>query len=503
MNTWGGGYVTDITYMTGYYRQQAPALMALACQLGGVVSPMPGPDDPVSYLELGCGQGFGAMLQAASNPHWTVTAIDFNPAHIAAARAWAAEAELPNITFLEADLSTLAEDPASAAVPEADFVSMHGVWSWVPPAVQAGIVRLLRAKVKPGGAVHVSYNALPAWGAALGMQRALRESGRRLATRSDRQAEEGMKLVSELLKADALQFRRVPWVTSLIERMSTMPTQYLAHEYMNENWAPCFLGDVASAFAEAKLEWVSVGQLVENFPDLMLTDEQRAIAQRFDDPLLRELVKDCCVERSLRHDVFVRGARRISPAARDAALLDVRIATNIKPKDMPFEAEMPAGRASLSQGFYGPIMEALVDGPKRVGDLLSLPMVEGKRNNPAELIGMLVGMDLAEPSLRTDPAPAPEALRFNRVAANSLLRTENPGRPVAAASRMLGTGAPCTLFDLFVMHRVIDGESADRIEAWVDTLGSNADAEARDKLRQVLDKALHERLPILRAAGVF
>ena len=197
MSGWGGGYVTDITYMTGYYRQQSPAMMTLACLLGGVASPMPGPDDPVSYLELGCGQGFGALVLAASNPHWKVTAIDFNPAHVAAARAWAAEAAIDNITFLEADLSTLAEDAGAAAVPEADFVSLHGVWSWVPSAVQAGIVRLLGRKVKPGGAVHVSYNSLPAWGAALGMQRILRDCGLRLAARSDRQAEEGLKVVKD------------------------------------------------------------------------------------------------------------------------------------------------------------------------------------------------------------------------------------------------------------------------------------------------------------------
>ena len=42
MSGWGGGYVTDITYMTGYYRQQSPALIALACLLGGVASPLPG-----------------------------------------------------------------------------------------------------------------------------------------------------------------------------------------------------------------------------------------------------------------------------------------------------------------------------------------------------------------------------------------------------------------------------------------------------------------------------
>ena len=117
---------------------------------------------------------------------------------------------------------------------------MHGLWSWVPPAVQSGIVRLLRAKVKPGGAVHVSYNALPAWGGALGMQRVMRDCGRRLGSRSDRQAEEGLKLVQELQKADALQIIRLPWVNSLVERMATLPVQYLAHEYMNDAWTPCF-----------------------------------------------------------------------------------------------------------------------------------------------------------------------------------------------------------------------------------------------------------------------
>ena len=92
---------------------------------------------------------------------------------------------------------------------------------------------------------------------------------------------------------------------------------------MNDFWAPCFHADVAAALADAKLEWVASANLMENFPDLTLTPEQRAVTQRFDDPLLRELIKDMCLERSLRHDVFVRGARRMNPAMRDAALMDV------------------------------------------------------------------------------------------------------------------------------------------------------------------------------------
>jgi SAM-dependent methyltransferase len=503
MTGWGSGYITDVTYLPGYYRQQSPSMMALACLLGSVASPLPGPDDPVSYLELGCGHGFGALVLAASNPRWTVTAIDFNPAHVATARAWAAQAGIDNIRFLEADLSTLAEDPAAGQVPEADFVSMHGLWTWVPPIVQAGIVRLLRGKVRPGGAVHVSYNALPAWGSALGVQRVIRDCGQRLASRSDRQAEEGRKLVQALQQADALQIIRSPWVNSLVERIGTLPVQYLAHEYLNAFWAPCFHADVAGALAEAKLDWVGSASLIENFPELTLTAEQREVAQRFDDPLLRELIKDMCLDRSLRHDLFVRGARRIGLEARDAALMDVRLVLSIAPEEMPFEADMPAGRAALNRAFYGPITEAMAAGPRRVGDLLELPNLEGRRDNPAELIGILAGLDIAEPVIRPGAEPTPQARRFNSIASANLGQTENLGRPVAAASHVLGTGAPCTLFDLYVMDRLQAGETEAQKEDWVREVGGRLDEEGRGRLRQVFDTALRVRMPILRAQGVF
>jgi SAM-dependent methyltransferase len=500
---WGGGYVTDVPYVTGYYRQQSPALIALACQLGGVVSPSPGPDDPVSYLELGCGQGFGALVLAASNPRWIVTAVDFNPAHIATARAWAAQAGIDNVRFLEADLATLADEPASGQVPEADFVSMHGVWSWVPAAAEAGIVRLLRAKVRPGGAVQVSYNALPAWGSALGLQRTLRDCGRRLGTRSDRQAEEGLKLVKDLRTAEALQLRRSPLASLLIDRLGSMPASYLAHEYMHESFAPRFLADVATALAEAKLEWVGSVNLVENFPELTLSPEQRAIVGRLDDPLLRELVKDMCLDRSLRQDVFVRGARRVGPVARDAALRDVWLALNITREDMPYEADMPAGRAALNRGFYGPIAEAMAAGPRRVGDLLALPNLDGRRDNPTELIGILVGLELTEPVARPGAEPVAQALRFNQIIAADLRRTEPMGRPIAAASHMLGTGAPCTLFDLFAIERISAGDTAENIDGWVDDLRADADEEGARRLREALERALRVRLPILRSQGVW
>jgi predicted O-methyltransferase YrrM len=83
--SWNSGYVADVAYVEGFYIQQSPARMALACLSGNVAIDLPEPDDQVCYLELGCGVGIGALLTAAANPGWQVTAIDYNPAHIAIA----------------------------------------------------------------------------------------------------------------------------------------------------------------------------------------------------------------------------------------------------------------------------------------------------------------------------------------------------------------------------------------------------------------------------------
>ncbi len=497
---WNSGYVTDIAYMPGYYRQQSPAIMALAGLLGGVLCPLPEPDAPVSYLELGCGQGFGALLLAAANPGWQVTAIDFNPAHIATARAWAAEAGIENVAFLEADLATLAEDHAARLVPEADFASLHGLWSWVPAAVQSGIVRLLRARIRPGGAVHVSYNALPGWAGAIGLQRLLRETGRRLAWRSDRQAEEGVRLARALNEAEAGQLRDQPLAQSLLRRFADMPISYLAHEYMNEAWAPCFHADVAAALAEAKLDWVASATLTENFPELTLTEAQRTEYRRFDDPLARELVKDMCLSRMLRHDVFVRGPRRIAPAARDAALREAWLALAIPAADMAFEIDISAGRAELNRGFYGPIVEALAVRPRCVGELLELPGLEGRRSNPAELVGILVGLGFAEPVLRPGTATGAAARRFNRFCARRLPGTPNLGGTLALASNLLGAGAAGSMIDILVADRVREGDGAASLDDWLRIVDPAAkDAE---RVREALRTSLEKRIPLYRAAGI-
>ena len=497
MSGWGQGYVNDVTYTEGYYRPQSPQYMQVACLLAGIAAPdIPG-DAALSYIELGCGMGIGSLLIAASNPAWRITAIDFNPAHIAHARALAAQTGITNATFLEADLSTLAENPLST-VPEADVVSLHGVWSWVANPVRAGIVRFLRNHVRPGGIVHVSYNALPGWQGALGLQRLLRGSGRTLAQRSDRQAQAGLEIVRTLRAAKAPHLT-AGIVDAMMERVDGLPVEYLAHEMMNEAWQPCFHADVVAAFADAKLDWVAASQPLENFPALMLSEEQREIHDRFDDPLLRELVKDICIERGLRNDIFVRGARRLEPAAHKQALGNLMVTLTVLPERFGYSAVLPAGKAEMSQVFYEPMVKRLADSPCRIGELLAIPEIVGGRDNPGEVVSMLTGTEQALPVSGLPAPPTPQAERLNAYLATRA-RPETLGRNLAFATGGGGSPLPGPLLELYTRARLHRGDAPDPA-GWAADFMPEAHADKRPSTQKLFEELL-ERRPVWARFGL-
>ena len=77
MTAWTSGYVAEVDYPYGYYREMSPALLSLAVlnrNISASHSRVP------RYLELGFGQGLSLNIHAAACPgeFW---GIDFNPVH--------------------------------------------------------------------------------------------------------------------------------------------------------------------------------------------------------------------------------------------------------------------------------------------------------------------------------------------------------------------------------------------------------------------------------------
>jgi len=84
--------------------------------------------------------------------------IDLSPRQIDTGCATVAALALGNV-----DLRPLSILDVDDTLGEFDYVICHGVYSWVPPAVQQKILALCAERLTPQGVAYVSYNTYPGW----------------------------------------------------------------------------------------------------------------------------------------------------------------------------------------------------------------------------------------------------------------------------------------------------------------------------------------------------
>ena len=511
MTEWTAGYVGDIEYMPGFYREQGPAHLDLACVIGGVQPPdrLGG----LGYCELGCGQGLTVLILAAANPDGHFVGIDFNPAHIARGRALAAAAGLTNVELIEASFASLLE-PGGPDLPPFDYVTLHGVYSWISAGNRQAIVRFLTDHVRPGGLVYVSYNAMPGWMMGLPLQRLIYEFAGAFPARSDRMVEGALAFVGAMQKAGARAIPGAEMVERLEREAGGRKISYLAHEYLNAHWQPLYHADVARDLADAKLTYVASASLLENYPELTLSAAQRDLISGLPDETVRETLKDYFVARTFRRDVFVRGARRLAGDARERLLARLPLAPLLAPGRTTLDVTVPIGEAKLEERLYRPAFEALAERDVTPAQILDLPAVRGHTGGTAlELVGMLAGTGQAVPAPSRGAAPAP-ARRFNQAVVAQAL--EQGLIDAALAAPVAASGLRIGLFEMLAYGALVAGapteagplaEAAWRmLEARGDKLRKDGQPiesreENLDVLRREFATVLAESVPIWRRLG--
>ncbi|MCK8784043.1 class I SAM-dependent methyltransferase [Roseomonas sp. NAR14] len=491
---WSRGYVADAPYIVGYQPVQAPSHLALVCGLMGVAWEPPG---DMVIGELGCGRGYTALAIAAANPRCTVIGLDYNPAHIAEARSVAAECGLTNARFLEADLAEM--DAAELdRLPEFDCVTLHGLWTWVADPVREGVVRLLRRRLKPGGIAMVSYNSLPGFATGFGVQRLVQAAAATAMGGSHQRALAAIDVVRDLTKAEAHYLAGNPWATRMDDFGQGQNPAYITHEFLTDHWRPAFFADLAAAMGEAKLDFVGSASLVENFNELMLTPEQRAVQERLPPGPGRELVKDLCLQRGFRKDVFVRGA---VPGSREQALGRVGLALTVHRDDNRPKLVVPAGEVELPRDLADAVLRALQERPHSVAELLALP--EARRTNIAELLMILVDSGVAVPLWPGAPrGPVPTASAFNAVAARRYAQGGLSASRFALAAPATGAALPCAALEMEVVARLLAGLPPSPAALTDSILPPDAEANDREAAEATMARLLAEKLPVYRNLGI-
>lgn len=491
MSDWTQGYVSDIEYLPGFYMEQTPAHLDTVCLLQATEPPVAS-GDPFRYCELGCGIGETALAIAAANSHSEVWGFDFNPAHIARGRALAKAGGVCNVHLIEASFEELALVD-NTELGEFDYIALHGVWAWISTANRGHIVRFIDRHLKPGGLVLVTYNALPGWTSVMPLQRLVSMFAAFDHDRSDRRIVNALDIARAYGEAGS---SAIP--ADLLERLEKERAKgnlaYLSHEYLNAHWAPCYQMDVARDMAEAKLTYVGTANLLENYPDLSLTPQQRELIAGVPKAFV-ETAKDYLMARTFRRDVFMRGSRKIPDRRLDERVREVRLALVVPESATTREIKIPLGEATLNESFYKPALEALSAMPHTVGELMDLPQADRSTASPREVLGMLVGSRQAMVLPNEIDAARVDAVRRYNAAHLEICADE--ARAVCALAAA-GTGSAITvrLFEMLAYEAIAAGADTEPA-ALTDTIWAMLEARG-DRIRHegeiVEDAAVNIRI---------
>jgi SAM-dependent methyltransferase len=399
--SWTSGYISDVEYTLGFYRELAPTYLNFACLMNGVE----GPDlnRPLRYAELGCGRGYGTVLLAASNPNIEFLGIDFNPSHIAEARSLAERAKIPNVTFLEMSFADAAEsnDPKLSNF---DIVVLHGIYTWVERSVREDIHRFLLKKLLAGGLVYNSYNTQPGWATVGPIQQLVMEVARRSPRDSLAVIGEAQELLKSLIEHSSAFIVQNPGVKARVEGMAQQDRAYLAHEFVNSGWEPIYVTEVMKNFGEAKLTYIGSASLTENRIDLCVPKNLQDLVRKAPDAGMRELLKDYAINKQFRRDLYVRGPQRLSNHEQRRRLNQTPFISLLMSGQLPEKIKIPLGEISISKEITQVILNTLGDGVATGGDIIAA--AQQKSLNDRDVVMcmlLLVGAGFISPAYPARP----------------------------------------------------------------------------------------------------
>lgn len=295
------GYIRSTRYIDRYYGEFNPWMLRYIAALHGFAAP--DFNRGFTFCDLGCGSGMTPLVLAASNPTSQFWGVDFNAEHIRSGNHIKNRMGIENCTLLERSFGALAAD----ALPDMDFITLHGVYSWVSDNVKRDILDILRWKVKPGGMVLITYNTLPGWSPLAPLRDFMREYAIGSSDDILEVAREGMTYLRFLCDSDAPYFRHNPTAGQMLEMLEGHDLHYIAHEFFTEFWRPLYFREVAKDLGEIGLNFCGQTPLYLNYGEICLPENVQNFIRTAPSRTVFETHKDFVRNTMFRWDIFVKG----------------------------------------------------------------------------------------------------------------------------------------------------------------------------------------------------
>lgn len=331
------GSYDRVPYEGHAYAASHPNSIAVAASLTGIVPPK---IDGSRVLEIGCAAGNNLFPLAATYPNAEFIGIDLSSVQIKQGHDALAGFDLKNIKLINMSVMDMND-----SFGKFDYILSHGVWSWVPPAVQDGILKVAHDRLKPTGLAYISYNVLPGWNWRGILREIMMMHGSHFS-----EPEEKVKAGREFLNLLAASFgenNKTPFATFLreeSERMKKHRDPYVIHEYLETFNIPVYFRDFMARADAAGLQFVAESRVQTMALGLLAKPVADAIRKLNLTPIEREQYIDFVRNRTFRETVLchkeVKLERRITAEA--IKKLDVACAAVPEKPITDFKSNEPA-----------------------------------------------------------------------------------------------------------------------------------------------------------------
>src|SRR5262245_44043390 len=145
----------ELPYESNPFAETHPDALATAATLFGLDPPLV---EACRVLELGCASGGNLLPMAEALPGSHFVGLDLSRCQIEDGRQIVQALGLPNLELCHLSITDVGPDFGPF-----DYILCHGVYSWVPPAVQDKILEICSRHLTPQGVAYISYNTYPGW----------------------------------------------------------------------------------------------------------------------------------------------------------------------------------------------------------------------------------------------------------------------------------------------------------------------------------------------------
>ena len=252
----------EIPYKSFPFIQTHPSRLATIGSLFGLKPTSP---KRCRILELGCASGGNLLPMAENFPDSQFLGVDFSLNAIQNGNALIEKIGLTNIELRHGDIRGI-----DGSWGKFDYIIAHGVYSWVPNAVQEKMLEICAEHLVEHGIAYISYNTNPGW-RMRGMIRDVMLYRAQFFHESAEQLREARALVDFLAKS--VPTDKNPYGILLNDELKLLQSKedyYLLHEFLETENTPVYFHEFVERAEAHDLQYLGEADYsvmsVNNFP---------------------------------------------------------------------------------------------------------------------------------------------------------------------------------------------------------------------------------------------